>query len=297
MHQADGGHVVVAKNGRGWRLQSTEHGQRPFPRISTAGAQHNQRRVERDARLSQGLAIAGQPVQVVAVIGRAGQVGDTAVAKLDQVVRRQAAAMPVVHVHGKGIQPVLPAVAVDQHHRHAEPFQVVVVQCTDPRRSDDDPIHALGPQHLDSPYLSVGLGIGADQDDGVAMVVGGAFDCLHDLTDKGIGDGGHHDADRLGPAHDQAAGLGVGGIAHVVGQALDAGLGLRAHERAVTQRPRNRRVRNPCRPCDVFDRNRRHSPNPAADAHLIVQASTWKASTHHAHVCNYSTPCRALSST
>ena len=61
------------------------------------------------------------------------------------------------------------------------------------------------------------------------------YDTLPLLLDKGVGDGGHHQPQRLGAFGHQAAGDGAGGVAHLLGDVLNASLGLLADQRAIVQ--------------------------------------------------------------
>jgi hypothetical protein len=72
------------------------------------------------------------------------------------------------------------------------------------------------------------------------VVVAALFNAIDNLTNEGIGNGGHHHPDRFGPLGNQPPRYGAGSITRFAGNFLDLLGGAAANQRTILQGSRNR---------------------------------------------------------
>ena len=213
-------------------------------------------------------------------------IGDPAMSPLHQVSGSEIAAMPVIHTYRKGVGAATLTMIVEQHDRHLDPGEVLLVQRANSRGRDDHAVDALGAQHLHGGDFPLRLGARAGQDNGVPVLESRALDTLHHLRDKWIGDRGDDHPDRQRAPHHQAARAGVRRVAHLPSQALDPRPGFRVDDRTVAQRPRDGRMRHAGHPGNILDRGL-HGSTCLHTCPLSVKKRRRTCSTARlvAHVC------------
>ncbi len=86
----------------------------------------------------------------------------------------------------------------------------------------DHAIHAAPVKGLDDLHLTFGIVVRNTEQQADVIGLRHFFDAAHDAPDKGVGDGGDDQADRVGALAFQALRHGVGRVAHLLRQLLDA---------------------------------------------------------------------------
>ena len=221
----------------------------------------------------QGLAVAAQPIAKRRRFGGAAEVGDAAVAAIDEVIDGEPQPGDAVGDDRRHVEAV--DGAVDEHERQplglerGEMARLVV------RGGQDQAVHAPIAQQVDELALLL-LGVaGAADDERVAVALGFLLRGHGEAGPERVGEVADGEAERVGAVILEVAGEGGGPVAHLLGGALDAGGGVRADPEflvAPAQHVRHRRLRDAEPFGDVFH-SHAHSgrqytprPRPRADA-------------------------------
>jgi len=186
---------------------------------------------------------------------------DVAVSQAQQIVGRLGCALDVVHTDTAGLGVV--DLAVDQHQGLVALCQFAQLLLGKPRAAQKKAIHSLCFQGLNGIGLSRDVLVRVAQKHVIVSLVCRVLDAAGDVGEKRVGDVRDDEADVLCAACGEAAGDAVGAIAHSLGDAQDALLGLWADLAFVVYCPRYGLWGDACLACNILDRNpAAHQPSP-----------------------------------
>ncbi len=194
----------------------------------------------------QRLAVAAQAIAERRGFVGAAEVGDAAMAAIDQVIHGEPQPVDAVGDHRRHVEAI--DRAIDEHE--GEPFGLErrEISWLVMRGRQDQAVHAPIAQEIDELALLL-LGVaGAADDQRVAVALGLLLRRHGEAGPERVGEVADGEAERVGAVVLEVTGEGGGAVAHVLGRALDAGGGLRADAEflvAPAQHMRHRRLRDP----------------------------------------------------
>ncbi len=236
------------------------------PAVAVEPGADDQPLVERDARLGQAPAIAGESLARDVQRGRTGQERDLPMAEPDELGDHRRDAADVVDADlrlARGVRrEVDDGRAVAAHRGDVLAHLRVDHRVVQPAAREDERGRAHRAQQADVRVLALGVAIGAAGDDQVAAGRGRVLDAPDDLREVRVGDVvDDHPDDRDG-ALEQPAGEGVRDVVEGPGRLEDAGA-RRGADRVWRGRDhaRHGRGRDPGEPGDVGDRCHARRPD------------------------------------
>ncbi len=171
--------------------------------------------VHRDAGRLQGRQVAFPTLGAAVSQGWPADEGDAAMAQGQEVLRGQPGPLGRVRAHREGLAGVRHP-AVHQNQGLLQAREEGGVELPGPAAHHQQSVHPALAQGLDGLELQLRGTLGRGQEQGVAGGGGGLLHPGHDLAHVGIGQGGDHHAQGVGPLQDQAAGHLGGDVAQLL---------------------------------------------------------------------------------
>src|SRR5258706_9230245 len=115
--------------------------------------------------------------------------------------------------------------------------QALLILTGDTGRCNKDSINAPSMESFDDGHLLIGIIVGSAENYTEARATSNFFNAFHNITQERIVNGCHYQANHAGAPRLQALRDSVGGIAHLLRQALDALSCVQTNEWTFTQCP------------------------------------------------------------